>query len=62
MSTAILAKDVYSKGYNAVQENDTLSRCIEAFEKGKPPVLAVLDDKGKYLGMIYKTHHFKVKT
>ena len=42
MSTAILAKDVYSKGYNAVKENDTLSRCLEAFENGKPPVLAVL--------------------
>ena len=52
MASAIFAKDVYSKGYNAVQENDTLSRCLEAFEKGKPPVLAVLDDKGKYLGMI----------
>ena len=53
MSTAILAKDIYSKEYNAVKENDTLSRCLEAFENGKPPVLAVLDDKGKYLGMIY---------
>ncbi len=52
MSTQILAKDVYSKGYNAVRENDTLSRCLEAFENGKPPVLAVLDEKGKYLGMI----------
>ncbi len=52
MSTSIFAKDVYSKDYNAVQENDTLSRCLEAFEKGKPPVLAVLDDKGKYVAMI----------
>jgi CBS domain-containing protein len=52
MSTQIFAKDVYSKDYNAVLENDTLSRCLEAFEKGKPPVLAVLDEKGKYLGMI----------
>ncbi len=52
MSTSILAKDIYSKDYNAVEENDTLSRCIEAFEKGKPPVLAVLDDKGKYVAMI----------
>jgi CBS domain-containing protein len=52
MATAIFAKDICSKGYNAVQENDTLSRCLEAFEKGKPPVLAVLDDKGKYVGMI----------
>ncbi len=52
MSISILAKDIYSKDYNAVEENDTLSRCIEAFEKGKPPVLAVLDDKGKYVAMI----------
>ncbi len=52
MSTSIFAKDIYSKDYNAVEENDTLSRCIEAFEKGKPPVLAVLDDKGKYEAMI----------
>ncbi len=52
MASSIFAKDVYSKGYNAVQENDTLSRCLEAFEKGKPPVLAVLDDKGKYVAMI----------
>jgi CBS domain-containing protein len=52
MATSIFAKDVYSKGYNAVHENDTLSRCLEAFENGKPPVLAVLDEKGKYLGMI----------
>jgi len=52
MSTQIFAKDVYSKGYNAVQENDTLSRCLEAFENGKPPVLAVLDEKGKYVAMI----------
>ncbi len=52
MASSIFAKDICSKGYNAVKENDTLSRCLEAFEKGKPPVLAVLDDKGKYLGMI----------
>ena len=52
MSTQIFAKDVYSKGYNAVKENDTLSRCLETFEKGKPPVLAVLDEKSKYIGMI----------
>ena len=62
MSTSISAKDVYSKGYNAVQENDTLSRCLEAFEKGKPPVLAVLDDKGKYHRHDIKAHHFEVKT
>ena len=52
MSSLISAGDVYSKGFKGVQESDTLSRCLEAFEKGMPPVLAVLNDKGKYEGMI----------
>jgi CBS domain-containing protein len=52
MASSIFAKDVFSKGFNTVQENDTLSRCLEAFEKGMPPVLAILNDKGKYEGII----------
>jgi len=52
MASTIFAKDVYSKEFNTVQANDNLSRCLEAFEKGLPPVLAVLDEKGKYEGMI----------
>ena len=52
MAGSIFAGNVYSKGFTGVQENDTLSRCLEAFEKGMPPVLAVLNDKGKYEGMI----------
>ncbi|MGO8805797.1 MAG: CBS domain-containing protein [Candidatus Bathyarchaeia archaeon] len=52
MATSISAEDVYSKSFNGVQENDTLSRCLEAFEKGVLPVLAVLNEKGKYQGMI----------
>ena len=52
MASVISAKDVYSNVFNSVQENDTLSRCLEAFETGKPPVLAVLNDKGKYEGVI----------
>jgi CBS domain-containing protein len=52
MSISISAKDIFSTGFNSVQDNDTLSRCLEAFKKGMPPVLAVLDDKGKYAGMI----------
>ncbi|MGA3059776.1 MAG: CBS domain-containing protein [Candidatus Bathyarchaeia archaeon] len=52
MASPIFAKDVYSNGFNTVRESDTLSRCLEAFETGKPPVLAVLNDKGKYEGMI----------
>lgn len=52
MSTSVFAKDIFSKGFNSVQDNDTLSRCLESFKKGMPPVLAVLDEKGKYAGMI----------
>jgi CBS domain-containing protein len=52
MAASIFAENVYSKGFTGVQENDTLSRCLEAFEKGMPPVLAVLNDKGRYEGMI----------
>jgi CBS domain-containing protein len=52
MASSISAVDVYSKEFRSVQENDTLSRCLEAFEKGTLPVLAVLNDKGKYEGMI----------
>jgi CBS domain-containing protein len=52
MASSIFAENVYSKGFSSVQESDTLSRCLEAFEKGMPPVLAVLNDKGKYEGMI----------
>src|SRR4030042_7096356 len=52
MSKSVTAKDVYSKGLNFVQDNDTLSRCLEGFKKGMPPVLAVLDEKGLYVGMV----------
>ena len=52
MSMSISAKDIFSKGFNSVQEKDTLSRCLESFKKGMPPVLAVLDEKDKYVGMI----------
>lgn len=52
MSMPVTAKEIYSKGLNSVQDNDALSRCLEGFKKGMPPVLAVLDEKGKYVGMI----------
>ncbi|TFH21585.1 CBS domain-containing protein, partial [Candidatus Bathyarchaeota archaeon] len=46
------AKDICSKELNSVKDIDTLSKCLEGFKKGMPPVLAVLDEKGKYVGMI----------
>jgi CBS domain-containing protein len=52
MSMSITAKDICSKQLNSVKDTDTLSKCLEGFKKGMPPVLAVLDEKGKYVGMI----------
>jgi CBS domain-containing protein len=46
------AKEVYSQQFNTVLESDSASRCLEGFKKGMPPVLAVLDDKGLYVGMV----------
>jgi len=48
----ISVKDVFSKGFYSVYENDTLSKCFEIFKKEMPPVLAVTNDKGRYLGVI----------
>jgi predicted transcriptional regulator len=47
-----LAKNIYTKEFHSVQENDPLSRCIEAFKNELPPVLAVVDEKNKYVGVI----------
>ena len=50
--TTISVGDVFSKEFSTVNENDPLSRCIELFKKGTPPVLAVLDEKDKFTGVI----------
>jgi CBS domain-containing protein len=52
MALSATAKDIYSREYNSVVESDTLSRCLEGFRKGLPPVLAVTDEKGRYVGMV----------
>jgi CBS domain-containing protein len=52
MSIQVFARDIYTQGISAVNENDTLSRCLESFKTEMPPVLAVLDAKGKYAGVI----------
>ncbi len=52
MMKAVLVKDVISKEYATVSENDTLSRCLELFKKDVPPVLNVADEKGRYVGVI----------
>jgi CBS domain-containing protein len=50
--SSISVRDVFSKNFFTVYENDALSRCLDLFKKEMPPVLAVLDDKGKYAGVI----------
>ncbi len=52
MALSATVKDIYSEKFNTVLENDSASRCLEGFKKGLPPVLAVLDDKGRYVGMV----------
>ncbi len=52
MMSEISVKDVFAKDFATVYENDTLSRCLELFKKDVPPVLAVLDEKNKYAGVI----------
>jgi predicted transcriptional regulator len=49
---SVSVKDVLSKNFSTVHENDTLSRCLDLFKKETSPVLGVIDDKGKYAGVI----------
>jgi CBS domain-containing protein len=48
----LVVKDVFSKNFSKVHESDTLSECLSLFKERMPPVLAVLDRKGKYKGVI----------
>ncbi len=52
MMSPISVKDVFSTKFVTVNENDVLSRCLELFKKEASTVLAVLDEKGKYAGVI----------
>jgi predicted transcriptional regulator len=45
-------KDVFSKGFASVREDDTLFSCLSLFKKEMPPVLVVLDSEGKYKSVI----------
>jgi predicted transcriptional regulator len=45
-------KDVFSEGFVNVSENDTLSDCLTLFKEEMPPVLVVLDNDGKYKGVL----------
>lgn len=52
MASSVSAGDIAVKSFSSVNENDSLSRCLEAFKVGMPPVVAVLDDRGRYVGMV----------
>lgn len=52
MTISISVGDIFSEKFFSVNQNEPLSKCIELFKKEMPPVLAVLDDKAKYVGVI----------
>jgi CBS domain-containing protein len=52
MIRSISVEDVFSKKFSTVSENGALSKCLDLFKKEMPPVLAVLDGKSKYVGVI----------
>ena len=52
MVLSISVGDVFSKKFFTVNQDDSLSKCIELFKKETASVVAVLDDKGKYVGVI----------
>jgi CBS domain-containing protein len=45
-------KDVFSSKFESINKKDTLSVCLPLFKEGIPPVLVVLNDKRKYVGVI----------
>jgi len=44
-------KDVFSKGFVSVRDDDTLSSCLPLFKEEMPPVSVVLSNEGKYKGV-----------
>jgi CBS domain-containing protein len=50
--SAIQIGDIFTKSFSKVKENDPISKCLEIFKKKMPPVIAVLNEKGKYKGVI----------
>ena len=50
--SSVIVRSVFTRGFSAVNEDDSISKCLEFFKRKKPPVLAVSDIKGKYVGVI----------
>ena len=47
-----IVKDVFSTEYKSINKDDPLSACLSILNKESTPVLVVLNDKGKYAGVI----------
>jgi CBS domain-containing protein len=47
-----IVKDVFSTKFKSVNQEDTLSVCLSLFKEGLPPVLVVLNNKARYVGVI----------
>ena len=52
ITSLISVKDVVSKSFKTVNENDPISKCWKLFKTEMPPVLGVVNEKGKYVGII----------
>ena len=52
MSGNLFVKEVFSINYKTVNENDPLSKCWNLFKTEKSPVLAVVNEKNRYIGII----------
>jgi CBS domain-containing protein len=55
MMRPIAVSDIFTKGdFPTVNQEEPISRCIDVFKTHKemPPVIAVLDEKGKYAGVV----------
>lgn len=59
--SSIPVRNVFTKGFSSVNENDSVSKCLDLFKREKPPVLAVLNAKGKYVGVISRRWVIRVR-
>ena len=50
--SSTIGKITFTHGFSSVKENDSVSKCFELLKREKPPVIAVLDDKEQYSGVI----------
>lgn len=47
-----IVKEIFSTNFKSISKDETLSACLSIFKDEKTPVLMVLDNKGKYVGVI----------